>query len=125
MVYVNRNASRADPGTVVGPEDPRLPAAATPAIGASPARQQPSPPRRPNNIFERLAQIDREHAEQRAQGAHPDSPVEVPQKKLSLGKRKLALLDKKKVSKKAAAPTSVSTSISSREAQHEPLLALS
>ncbi|KAJ1525880.1 hypothetical protein ONE63_009072 [Megalurothrips usitatus] len=115
VVYVNRNASRADPGTVVGPEG-RPPTSAAPATHAA----------RPNNIFERLAQIDR-HSNKDGE--------EAPKKKLSLAKRKLALLDKKKAPKKtssssasssaAAATSSRESTAAVRDALHEPLLALS
>ncbi|XP_034234402.1 uncharacterized protein LOC117641308 [Thrips palmi] len=111
VVYVNRNASRADAGTVVGPTG--VVSGGQPHLQSHQAKAVP----RPNNIFERLAQIDLEHA---AKKDGKDAETEVPQKKVSLGKRKLALLDKKKGGKKTATPREVPQ----RDA-HEPLLALS
>lgn len=117
VVYVNRNASRADAGTVVGPTG--VVSEAQPHLQQQPARAVP----RPNNIFERLAQIDMEHA---AKKDDRDVEKEAPQKKVSLGKRKLALLDKKKGGKKAAAAAATREvhEVPQRDA-HEPLLALS
>lgn len=106
---MNRNASRADAGTVVGPTG-------VVSEAQHEAKAQAKAVPRPNNIFERLAQIDLEHAAKKA------VEKEVPQKKVSLGKRKLALLDKKKGGKKAA--VTAPREVPQRDA-HEPLLALS
>ncbi|XP_052125024.1 uncharacterized protein LOC113207815 isoform X1 [Frankliniella occidentalis] len=122
VVYVNRNASRADPGTMVGPDGQAVVAAAPQHLPVSSGSG--STGNRPNNIFERLAQIDREHAAVATHSTAAADEAVVPKKKLSLGKRKLALLDKKKGGKKALATREVEPE-AQPETQHEPLLALS
>lgn len=126
VVYVNRNASRDDAGTVVGPQSAAPQSLAPQSVApqrVAPLDSAPAAPRlqrRPHNIMERLAEIDREQGQDREQVQVLDHTQhqDVPKKKLSLGKRKLALLKKKSVKK--AVTREVPT-----EAAHEPLLALS